>query len=137
MPKVSTRNNKVRDEKRNTCFTNCVAYIMKRHSSRVPFFIGYDDWIVRAMLYLEKYGYSSNLYANPIGKKAFKFSKQKLYIVMGVSPRSKSKSQKRAKLWHAVIYKGDKPFWDPIGTNGLFIKGRPMFILDISKKRKI
>src|SRR5437763_1446916 len=99
----------------NECLTVSVARFFNLNPKRVPFFIGDPDWQERLIGFYRRRGYklrpvrySSSLLAN----------QRKLYLVQGLSPRSKAdpkKKTRRNQLEHAVLYRGRKPYFDPNG----------------------
>ena len=111
----------------NTCFTDCVAYFFDMHPAHVPFFIGYTPfWFWYVKQFFKRRGYI--IEAIPY-KPGLMRNNRKLYIVSGLSPRSKSRKKNDFRtIHHAVIYKGGKLFYDPKVPHGKCIKGKPIWV---------
>jgi len=153
MPTRKTRHKDGRKYGDNTCLTESVAYIFKLDPEDVPFFIRYDRWFK----YLYNYYQKKNIEVirRYCGDKSFYEleKKRKLYIAVGVSPGSKAKDIKNAKLFHAVVKRGDEYVFDPSGGKYVydrkgkrynyvpsegkdFFRGKPKYYLEFIKKRK-
>lgn len=123
---------KLKRDNSNTCLTDCVAYYFNIHTENVPFFIGTKSWYKNLKLYFKRRGlvieavrYHKKLLTN----------KNKIYLVAGLSPRSKAPADgkiKHSRVHHMVIYKGSKPHYDPAGRKK-FLKGKPMWVYLIRK----
>jgi len=116
----------------NTCLTDCVAYFFRIDSRKVPFFIGYKDFVKALKTFFLKRGYvlTPRYYRPSLLKK-----RGGLQIVQGLSPRSRAKNllDPRA-LHHAVIYHGKKRHFDP-SPDKRFLKGRPIVVW-VAKAKK-
>jgi hypothetical protein len=122
-----------RNEGINTCFTDCVAYVLKRDSKKTPFFISWGrDWWQKTKRWLKRQGYDVRCYTYD---KRHITNQRKLYIVQGLSMRSKALRSSKPhgnQLHHAVVWKGNKPHFDP-SPRKRFLKGRPHYIFVFKK----
>jgi hypothetical protein len=111
----------------DACLTYAVARYFNMNPRRVPFFVGYPDWQARLVAFYRRRG----LRLQPVKYKASLLSNaRKLYLVQGLSPRSKANPNapvRRNQLEHAVLYRGNKPYYDGNGR-GKFLKGKPRHI---------
>lgn len=126
MKKLSKRN-----DKSNTCLTECVAYIFNLHPLRVPFFVGMSKrWLSVALNhwcrkrgYIVQYceGYPKNF--------------KGLAIATGVSPRNK-------KIYHSIVVNNnrvvfDSTFYNDSRLRKLSLKkclhGKPEYYLKFKK----
>jgi hypothetical protein len=102
-----------RDNGKNTCLTDCVAYIFNLNANDVPFFIKNKFWLSRSLKWwLKKRGYKYKLIEDAEGV----VKNREKYIAIGKSPRSKAKSNNkydRRILTHAVVCKNSKIIFDP------------------------
>lgn len=122
----------MRDLKRtdqNSCFTDCIAFMLKEDTLKVPFFIKHDDFVKRAKRYCLKRGYI----LIPVRfKEAFLSNKRKYYMVQGISPRSTSmRTDDRRVIHHCVIYRGKVPYFDP-AKRQRFLK-KPVWLWTFTK----
>ena len=91
----------------------------------VPNFIDYGQgWFRRMHNWFYRRGY--DMYITTWKEEVH--NKNKYYIVGGQSPRFKN-------CGHAVIFKGDKPYWD-VHPDGTFIVGDPTHVYIIKKSNK-
>ena len=107
------------------CLTDCVAYIFNIHTSRVPFFIGYENYGKELRKYFKKQGYK----IEPWVFDESLFQPKRLYIVQGISPRFKRKR-------HAVVYRGNQPEYDPHWSAKFLKKPEHVWIATLLKINK-
>jgi hypothetical protein len=116
---------------KNTCLTDCVAYIFNLSSEDVPFFIKNKFWLSKSLNgWLKKRGYGYELTEEKKNN-----NKREKYIVLGKSPRSHSKLNSkydRRILTHAVVYRNGKMIFDPAPIKKGII-GKPNFYLSFKK----
>jgi len=117
----------------NTCFTYCVAFLFGLDPKKVPFFIGNKNWVRSVKTYFKKKGYI----IEPVPfKKSLITSDTALYLVQGLSKRSKIKGNAPRKkrvlgIQHAVIMRGKNRLYDP-NLGGGWIKGQPTYLWKIT-----
>lgn len=123
----------IRDEEGNTCLTYAVAKYFNEDPTQTPFFIGYKDWLGKLKKHFRDRGY---LIYPTLFKWKYLSDKNKIYLVQGLSPRSKATNKyDRRSIQHAVLYKGRKLYYDPsLGGRGL--KGTPGYFWYIVKLPK-
>lgn len=123
----------IRKDGHNTCFTDAVAFVLGQDPKDTPFFIGYKNFITETKKYFTKRGYK----IQPKEYKPWMLSDpQELYIVQGLSRRSKVKHnasfKKRMRgINHCCVYLGKKPIM------GGRLKGRPLFVWKITPPIKV
>ena len=117
----------------NTCFTDCVAFILDVHPRKVPFFIEHHAWFWYVKKFFRRRGYEIRAYKF---KTKLLSNKRKYYIVSGLSFRSKIKNPDDMRsMHHAIVYRGKKKYWDPNGPHGRGIRGKPSWVYVIRKAK--
>lgn len=100
------------DRASDDCLTQCVAYYFNIHPHHVPFFVQWGDWESRMKRFFRRRGYSvaSLEYKNGVHKM---LRTKRLYIVQGVSPKSKARNKHDARATnHAVVMRRGKVVFD-------------------------
>ena len=128
-----------RQDGKNTCFTDCIAFVLGLDPKDTPFFIGYspETWIKRTQDFFKERGYEI---------KPEKFSYQKLddnvlYLVQGLSHSSKISAtapynKRRLGINHCVVYLGRKRLYDP-SKKGRYLKGYPLYLWKVTPDMKV
>lgn len=127
-----------RNNDSNTCLTDAIAYYFGLNRKRVPFFIGFEDWQKRVIRFYRRRG----LYARWSFCYPALLTPNKVHLVIGLSPNSRvsartpTRKLPRGASCHAVLYKGNKPYYDS-NASQRFLKGRPRWILLVSKNKNV
>lgn len=110
---------------KDDCLTDCVARIFNVHPETVPLFCAYPNWQRKLVRYFRKRGMGIRhiKWSDDLAKGDF------IMICVGQSARG---------VWHAVLYIGDCPYFDPSYRRKPFITPKPQFAwvpypLDIRK----
>lgn len=99
--------------------TMSVARFFDMNPEKVPFFVMYPDWRKRMIRFFRRRGY--DLTYREYQPKHLS-NKRKLYLVSGVCARSKAtKKWDHRAVHHMVLYRGNKPYYDP-GKGNRFLK---------------
>lgn len=111
---------KDRDHGKNTCLTDCVAKLFGLNPRRVPFFIANRlGWLEAVRRFYRRRGLELQIARL---KRSTPLANRCLYLVTGLSPRSRAKDPLHPRaIHHAVLWRGRKPFFDP-SPSGKFLK---------------
>lgn len=129
-----------RKDGKNTCFTDCIAFIFGLDPKTTPFFIGYHpkNWIKKTKEFFKERGYE----IEPV-RFSYKdlTNNNALYLVQGLSHSSKIKAnssynRRRIGINHCVVFHGKERLYDP-SSKGRFIKGYPLYLWKITPEIEI